>query len=176
MPWHLAYTLLGRVPPKSSSKLFKSYPLGHILECLGVASVVPITVEKIEVKLDFHIFDILDSDLLIGYPLEKLHHAPLGSIYENLKKMTSATPFLENPLAKTFPKQNLLEKMMHVSPFVSSEPVLFEVAESSTPKAYNSGETFHPVKASDPHHPRSSLSLFALASIMLFSNMIRIQP
>ena len=48
----------------------------------GVASAVPITIDKIEVNLDFHIFDILDFDLLIGYPLENLHHAPLGNLPE----------------------------------------------------------------------------------------------
>jgi hypothetical protein len=92
--------------------------------------------------LDFHIFDILDVDLLIGYPLENLHHAPLGSLYKKLRKTTSATPCLENPLAKTFPKQNPLKKMMHVFPFLSFEP-FFEVAEFAHPKHYDLGETFH---------------------------------
>jgi hypothetical protein len=29
-------------------------------------------VDKIKVNLDFHIFDVLDLDLLIGSPVEKL--------------------------------------------------------------------------------------------------------
>jgi hypothetical protein len=107
MPWHLAYTLLGSVPLKSSNKLFKSCPLGHILEDRGIASAVLITIDKIEVILDFDIFDILNFDLLIGYPLENLHHSPLGRLYEKLVKTTSTTPCLENPLAKPFPKKNL---------------------------------------------------------------------
>ena len=68
MLWHLAHTLLGSVSLKPSGKLFESCPQGRILECRGVASVVPVTIDKIEDNLDFHIFDILDFDHLIGYP------------------------------------------------------------------------------------------------------------
>jgi hypothetical protein len=46
-------------------------------------------------------------------------------------------------MAKPLPKKNLLEKMMHVSPFVSSEPVLFEVTESATLEEYDSEETLY---------------------------------
>ena len=69
MPWHLVHTLLGSVSLKPSGKLFESCPFGHILECRGIASAVPVTIDKIEVNLDFHIFDNFDFDLLIGYPL-----------------------------------------------------------------------------------------------------------
>ena len=62
MPWHLVHTLLGSVSLKPSGKLFESCPFGHILECLGIASVVPITIDKIEVNLDF------DFDLLMAPP------------------------------------------------------------------------------------------------------------
>jgi hypothetical protein len=33
---------------------------------------MPITIEKIEVRLDFHVYNVIDFDLLLGYPLEKL--------------------------------------------------------------------------------------------------------
>jgi len=33
---------------------------------------MPIEINKIEDFIDFHIFAILEFDLLIGYPLEKL--------------------------------------------------------------------------------------------------------
>jgi len=68
MPCHLAHALLGSVSLKPSDKLFESCPFGHILESRGIAGAVPITIDKIKVNLDFHIFDILDFDLLIGYP------------------------------------------------------------------------------------------------------------
>ena len=38
----------------------------------GVVCAMPLTLHKIKVNLDFNIFDILDIDLLLGYPLEKL--------------------------------------------------------------------------------------------------------
>ena len=72
LPWHLAYTLLGNVTLRLSDMLLKSCPLGHTLKCRGVVSAVSLIVDKIEVNLDFHIFDILDFDLLLAFPLEKL--------------------------------------------------------------------------------------------------------
>ena len=115
MSWHLAHPFLGNVSLKPSGKLLESCPFGHILECRGVASIVPITIDKIEVNLDFHIFDVLDFDLLIGYPPDNLHHTPLGSLFEKLGKMTSATPCLENPSAKPFPNLNPLKMMVQAS-------------------------------------------------------------
>ena len=56
MPWHLAYILLGDVTQRPSDKLFKSCPFGHILEYRGVARAMPLTFDKIEVHLEFHIF------------------------------------------------------------------------------------------------------------------------
>ena len=82
--------------------------------------------------LDFYIYDILDFDLLLGLPLEKLL-ASHGSLDEKLREIGSATasPHLENLLAKTLPEQNPLEEMVHTSPFVSSDPFLLEDVESS---------------------------------------------
>jgi hypothetical protein len=45
---------------------------------------VSLTLDRIKVNLDFHIFDILDLDLLTGYPLEKLLNPYEGSLDENL--------------------------------------------------------------------------------------------
>ena len=72
LPWHIAYTLVGNVTLRPSDTLLKSCPLGHTLKCRGVTSVVPLIIDEIEVNLDFHIFDILDFDLLLGSPFEKL--------------------------------------------------------------------------------------------------------
>ena len=46
---------------------------------------MPITTNKIEVRIDFHIYDIIDFDLLLGYPLEKLL-ASHGSLDEMLRE------------------------------------------------------------------------------------------
>ena len=60
-----------------------------------------------------------------------------------LRENISATdaPCLENPMAKHFPEQNLLEEMVHTSPFVSSDPVLLEDVESS--EEYDSKDGLH---------------------------------
>ena len=50
-------------------------------------------------------------------------------VRENASATT--TSCLENPLAKLLPEQNMLEEMMHTSPFISFEPVLLGVLESS---------------------------------------------
>ena len=116
LPWHLEYNLLGNVTLRPSDTLLKSCPSGHILECRGVASAVPLIIDKIEVNLDFHIFDILDFDLLLGFPLEKLLSSQ-GSLDEMLRKTSSATGTfcLENSMANHFLEPNPLEEMMHES-------------------------------------------------------------
>jgi len=66
----LVETPLEKMSLVPTNKLFKS-PSGLIFECCGIAKAVLITIDKIEVHLDFHIFAILDFDLLIAYPFEK---------------------------------------------------------------------------------------------------------
>jgi hypothetical protein len=68
MPWHLAYTLLGSVPLKPSDKLFKSCPLGHILECRGVGSAMPITINKIEHNLVLGILKTMNKSVSARIP------------------------------------------------------------------------------------------------------------
>jgi hypothetical protein len=67
----LAKSLLGNMPLVPTNKLFKS-SLGLFFECCGIARDVPIIINETEVHLDFHIYAILDFDLLIGYPSEML--------------------------------------------------------------------------------------------------------
>ena len=103
----------------------------------------PYLIDKIEVNLDFHIFDILDFDLLIGSMFEKLLTSQ-ESLDKKLRKTASATvSCLENSMAKHFPKSNPLEEMMHESPFIPSEFILFEVAKSATFEENNSEEILH---------------------------------
>jgi len=104
---------------------------------------VPITIEKSEVYLDFHIYDILDFDLFIGYPLEislTSHQESLAGLLREIAFAT-ATPHSENLLAKPIPEQNPLKEMMHTSPFISSEPVLLGVLESS--EEFDSEDSLH---------------------------------
>ena len=59
-------------------------------------------VDRIMVNLDFYIFDVLDLDLLLGFPVEKLLDASRGSLDEELWEATSATTplFSESSMAK----------------------------------------------------------------------------
>jgi hypothetical protein len=67
----LANNLLGNKPLVPTNKLIKS-PLGLFFECCGITRVVPVIINNIEVFIDFHIYAILEFDILIGYPLENL--------------------------------------------------------------------------------------------------------
>jgi hypothetical protein len=145
MPWNLAYTLLGDVMLRPSDKLLKSCLSGHILECRGVACVVPLIVDKIKVNLDFHIFDVLDLDLLLGSHIKKLLNASRGRLDKKLREAISATTplFSENSMVTPLPKQNLFEEMMHVCPFVSSELILAGLVEISVSQEYDSKDPLH---------------------------------
>jgi hypothetical protein len=46
------------------------------LEALGVVHNISLNHNKIEVALDFHVFDTQDFDIMIGHPLEKLFVEP----------------------------------------------------------------------------------------------------
>jgi hypothetical protein len=131
IPECLLDTLVGNKPLTPTDKYFKS-PSGMYFECRGIARDMPIIIDKIKVHLDFHIHNILNFDFFLGYPLEKLL-ASHGGLDEMLGENASATatPCLENLLAKPLPEQNPLEEMMHTSPFISSEPILFGVLEFS---------------------------------------------
>ena len=84
----LVEALLGKMPLVSINKLFQS-PSGLIFECCGIARTMPIIIDKIEVLLDFHIYAILEFDILIGYPLENLiqEKPSHGSLDENVGKL-----------------------------------------------------------------------------------------
>jgi hypothetical protein len=130
---------------RPSNKLLKSCPSGHILECRGVAYVVPLLLDKIKVNLNFHIFDVLDLDILLGSHIEKLLYASRGSLDKELREALSATTplFLENSMVMPLPKQNSFEEMMHVALFVSSEPILASLVEFFTSKEYHSEGPLH---------------------------------
>jgi len=63
-----------------------------------------IEIDKNEVHIDFHIFAILEFELLIGHPLDNLfqENPSQGSLNKKLEETTFATPIScpENPMAK----------------------------------------------------------------------------
>jgi hypothetical protein len=88
----LAKNLLGSMPLLLANKLFKS-PSGLIFECCGIARGVPIKINETEVHLDFHIYTILEFELLIGHPLDNLFQEKPshGSLSEEFGKTAFAT-------------------------------------------------------------------------------------
>ena len=86
------------------------------------ARAVPVKIDKIDVKLDFHIYLLIDFELLIGYPLENLlqEKSSQGSLNHDTGKTAFATPIScpEIPMAKHLLDHNSQEEVMFVSPFV----------------------------------------------------------
>ena len=66
-----AHDLLKHMPLTPITKLLKSLS-GNILPSLGILYVLPIQVQGTMVQLSFYIFDIIEFDLLIGQPIERL--------------------------------------------------------------------------------------------------------
>ena len=124
----LAKTLLAKMPLVPTNKLFKS-PSGLIFECCGIARAVPIIIDKTKVHLDFHVFAILEFNLLIGYPCEKILQKQLGSLNEEFGKTASAT-HSEIPMAKQHPNHDQFEEVKFISSFVSHP---YEAEHPSSP-------------------------------------------
>ena len=84
---------------------------------------MPVIIDTIKVFIDFHIFAILEFDLLIGYPLDKLfkEKPSHGSLDEKFGKTTSTIPifYLEISMAKHYPNQDQFKEVKFISPFVS---------------------------------------------------------
>jgi hypothetical protein len=58
-------------PLSPTTKLLKCSS-GHVIQSSGILYVLPISIYDMTIHLSFHICDIKEFDLLIGYPLEKL--------------------------------------------------------------------------------------------------------
>jgi hypothetical protein len=102
----LAKNLLGNMPLVPTNKLFKS-PSGLIFECSRIVRTMPIEINGTEVHLDFHIFAIIEFDLLIGYPLDKLFQekSSHGGLNEEFGRTTSAT-HVDIPMAEQHPNND----------------------------------------------------------------------
>jgi hypothetical protein len=85
---YLIDILVGNKPLTPTDKYLRS-PSGLFFECLGIARDMPITIDKIEVRLDFHVYDVINFDVLLGYSLEKLLNTSQGSLDEKLRKPPS---------------------------------------------------------------------------------------
>jgi hypothetical protein len=131
----LAKNLLGNMPLVPTNKLFKS-PLGLFFECCGITRAMLVTINEIEVFIDFHIFAILEFDLLIWYPLDKLcqEKYPHGSLSEKFRKAASAT-HLKIPMADHIPNQDPFKEVKFISLLISHRfPCEIEHASSPSLK------------------------------------------
>ena len=112
-------TFIGSMPLALTDRLFRS-PSGLFFECRGIARAVPVKIDKIEVRLDFHVYPIVNFELLIGAPLENLlqEKPSQGSLsYESGE--TSPISYTENPMAEHHDDHNPFEETMLTSPFIS---------------------------------------------------------
>jgi hypothetical protein len=84
--------------------------------------------------------------------VKKFLDISLGSLDHKLRESTSTTPItgLGPLLGKPLPNQDPLEKLMHVSPFASPEPVLTKVADFSTPQENDSKDSLHFCEGKQP--------------------------
>jgi hypothetical protein len=81
-----AHDLLRHMPLTPTTKLLKS-PSGHINPSLGILYVLSIQVKGIMVYLSFYFFDIMEFDLLIGQPIERLiQEGQTGKLNIHLEK------------------------------------------------------------------------------------------
>jgi hypothetical protein len=153
----LAKNILGNMPLVPTNKLFKS-PLRLFFKCCGIARVVPIIINGTEAYLDFHIYAILEFDLLVRYLVEKLFQVKPsnGSLDKKLGITASAT-------------QSLVPKV----PWRSIFPTMTgSRRQSSFPRSFHLGFL---VKLNICRQPRSNPSHVPLAFQALFSMVIEIQ-
>jgi hypothetical protein len=109
-----AHDLLKDMPLTPTTKLLKS-PSGHILPSLGILYVLPIQARDTMVHLTFYIFDIMEFDLLIGQPIERLiQEGKTGNLNiclgKNFKLSLSITRSL-NAETEPCPKQDPMEEV-----------------------------------------------------------------
>jgi hypothetical protein len=97
---------------------------------------MPFIIDKIKTFIDFHIYAILEFDILIGYPLENfIQEKPShGGLDEKLGTTTFTTPIPcpESPKAKQQPNHNPFEEVKFISPLVSPK-LAYETERSLSP-------------------------------------------
>src|SRR5919205_753990 len=108
----LATTLLGEEPLTLTNKLLK-LPSGELVESCRITQNIPVTINKVNVLLNFYIFDMEEIDLLIGHPLMRfLEGFHEGRLKGHLgKDLDLSIPFTGsvNSKAKPQPEPDPLE-------------------------------------------------------------------
>jgi hypothetical protein len=131
----LVKNLLGNMLLIPANKLFKS-PSGLFFECCGIIRAVTVRIDKNEIHIDFHVFAILEFELLIGHPLDKLiqEKPSHGGLDEKLGIIASTTPIScpKRPKVEQQPNHNPFEEVKFISLFVSPK-LAYETERSSSP-------------------------------------------
>ena len=172
-----AHDLLKHIPLTPTTKLLKSL-LGHILLSLGIPYVLPIQVKGNMVHLSFYIFDIMEFDLLIGQPIERLieegQTAKLKiSLGKNFKLSIPITHSL-NAESEPIPEEDPMEEVKVASLDDLIEPSLEDDAQFFIEEDKSSIEPKPLDELKEPPSPSLSLNPCLLVLDMLFSIMIRI--
>jgi hypothetical protein len=110
-----------------SHKLLK-IPSRVTLESYGVIRSIPLRIRGSEYRLDFHIYDISDTPLLIGVPFGTLFRERLKQGLFNLKLGSSPIVILlarsNNAIVEPKPKQDPVEEVLVASLEDMAQPAL----------------------------------------------------
>ena len=126
------FQLLGDEPLVQTDKTFHTSSR-EILEGIGILQNVTVKHEKIDVILDFHVFDVEDFNLMIGHPIEKLlMDAPTqGKLDVCLEKETFSVQISRatNSIAEPSPESKPIMEVTRILPFDSLDSLLEKDAE-----------------------------------------------
>jgi hypothetical protein len=129
-----AHDLLKHMPLTPTTKLLKGLS-GHILLSLEILYVLPIQVNGTKVHLSFYIYDIMEFDLLIGQPIERLiQEEQTGKLNIRLgKNFKLSIPITHSLNAKTepIPEEDPMKEVKVASLDDLIEPTLKMMPSSS---------------------------------------------
>ena len=119
-----------RVTP--TTKFLRTGPRS-IIKGIGIMHDVLVWHMKMEIALDFHVFEVQDFDILIGHPVEKLFLdvSTLGKLEVSLGGRSYTLPIGQstNSSAKPAPQEEPFKEVLAVMPIDTSKPSLEQDAE-----------------------------------------------
>jgi hypothetical protein len=127
--------LLKDIPLAPTNKLLKSLS-GHVIPSSGILCALPIYVNDFRVRLNFYIFDVLEFNVLIGKPIERvIQEGQIGKINVRLGKgFKLSVPIIHSMKTKVepFPELESIEEVNVASLEELIEPNLEDDAQFFT--------------------------------------------